>query len=79
MDIIRRKPAPRADRSESAQEKGSTVDVERIQEVKLNPYRKHSAKWMRKAWYDAVERGRWPRIGYIMLGVVIVAAWTAIM
>ncbi|CAG7855209.1 SubName: Full=Uncharacterized protein {ECO:0000313/EMBL:CCA73124.1} [Serendipita indica DSM 11827] len=77
MDLIRRRSAPRTNSLESAQEKGATVET--VEEVKINPPRKFSTKWMRQTWDNAVERGKWPRIGYIALGLVIVAAWTAIM
>jgi hypothetical protein len=44
-----------------------------------NPHRRYSTKWWGHAWDRAVEMGRWPRIIYFTIGVIIVVIWTVVM
>ncbi|PVG03770.1 hypothetical protein CPB86DRAFT_810345 [Serendipita vermifera] len=44
-----------------------------------NPHRKYSSKWWGHAWDKAVEVGRWPRVTYVAVGLVVVCAWIVVM
>lgn len=54
-------------------------DIEKQPKRPSNPHRPWSGKWTRHAWAEAVEFGKWPRLIYGGLGVIIIGAWIGIM
>ena len=59
---------------------GATTDLEEKNvAVRPNPHRKYSQQWFTHAWDQAVEVGRWPRLTYLAVGIVLVIVWIGIM
>ncbi|KIM32283.1 hypothetical protein M408DRAFT_326900 [Serendipita vermifera MAFF 305830] len=44
-----------------------------------NPHRKFSKEWWNHAYETAVEVGRWPRVAYVLLGLVLICVWIGVM
>ena len=44
-----------------------------------NPHRKYSREWFDHAWDQAVEVGKWPRVTYAAVGLILVVVWIGIM
>ncbi|KIM32285.1 hypothetical protein M408DRAFT_20604 [Serendipita vermifera MAFF 305830] len=44
-----------------------------------NPHRKFSKEWFNHAYETAVEVGRWPRVAYVLLGLVLICVWIGVM
>ncbi|CAG7855027.1 SubName: Full=Uncharacterized protein {ECO:0000313/EMBL:CCA74385.1} [Serendipita indica DSM 11827] len=44
-----------------------------------NPHRKYSKKWFDYARNRAVEVGRWPRVTYASIGIILIVVWVGIM
>jgi hypothetical protein len=47
--------------------------------LRPNPHRKYSKRWFGHAYDAAVEIGKWPRIAYAAVGLILIIVWIAIM
>jgi hypothetical protein len=47
--------------------------------LRPNPHRKYSKRWFGHAYDAAVEIGKWPRIAYATVGLILIIVWIAIM
>ncbi|KIM32286.1 hypothetical protein M408DRAFT_216321 [Serendipita vermifera MAFF 305830] len=44
-----------------------------------NPHRKFSKEWFNHAYKTAVEVGKWPRVAYVLLGLILICVWIGVM
>ena len=44
-----------------------------------NPHRKFSKQWFNYAYETARQVGKWPRIAYVLVGIILVGVWIAVM
>lgn len=44
-----------------------------------NPHKKYSKKWIGHGWAIAVEERRWPRVIYLLVGLILISVWIGIM
>jgi hypothetical protein len=44
-----------------------------------NPHRRYSRKWFGHAYDAAVRVGKWPRLAYTAVGIILVGVWIGVM
>jgi hypothetical protein len=47
--------------------------------IRPNPHRKYSKRWFGHAYDTAVQIGKWPRLAYAAVGLILIIIWVAIM
>ncbi|KIM32284.1 hypothetical protein M408DRAFT_216300 [Serendipita vermifera MAFF 305830] len=67
-------PAPYSQDHKGEKKKKRTKSVPRP-----NPHRKFSKEWFNHAYETAVEVGKWPRVAYVLLGLVLIGVWIGVM
>ncbi|KIM32282.1 hypothetical protein M408DRAFT_326899 [Serendipita vermifera MAFF 305830] len=63
----------------SQDHKGEKQKRQSKSSARPNPHRKFSKEWWNHAYETTVEEAKWPRVSYVLLGLILICVWIGVM